>query len=414
MTKSKRLGKLFATHTGNPGIAALARPIGFEFSMKELYRLEQFCRHESIGLVVVGPEGPLAEGIADKLANEQTAVFGPVKEAAQLEADKAWAKQLMRGAAIPTGEGRVFRDAEAAREYIRSRDEPPVVKATGLAAGKGVIVAATHEEALDAVERIMVRREFGAAGDQVLIEEKLKGPEISIFAITDGRNIAVLDPAQDYKRIGDGDTGPNTGGMGAYSPAMLLDARAMATVQRQVLVPTVDALRREGLEFRGVLYAGLMLTPGGPKVLEFNVRFGDPECQVLMRRFEGDLVDMLHAAATGRLADAAFDFTSEHAVCVVLAAGGYPGDVKSGAKIVGLDEAEKVESVVVFHAGTARNKDGDTVTAGGRILNITATGPTLEEARRRAYEAVSKIHFEGMQFRRDIAAPIKAAGASTR
>lgn len=403
LKQSPTLGKLYTTHPGNPGIAALAEPMGFEFNTRELYRVEQFCRHASIDLVVVGPEGPLSEGIADKLANEKVAVFGPTKEAAQLESDKAWSKQLMRGASIPTAEARVFRDPTAAKSYLESRDEPVVIKAAGLAAGKGVILPSTLDEAFATIDRIMVKKEFGDAGNQVVIEEKLSGPEVSVFALTDGRTITVLDPCQDFKRIGEGDTGPNTGGMGAYCPCGVIDKKTMQIVERDILVPTVDAIRREGLDYKGVLYAGLMLTHGGPKVLEFNVRFGDPECQCLVRRLDCDLVKVLHGVATGKLQDVEIDSHSEAVVCVVLASAGYPGDYTNGKRIDGIAQAEQVEGVTVFHAGTAREKDGTIVTNGGRVLNVVATGRDIAEARERANRAAEMIHFEGKQYRRDIA-----------
>ncbi len=416
LKKSPSIAKLFTTHPENPGIAALATPVGFAFSTSD-YRLELFCKEQNIGLVVIGPEGPLAEGLADKLASSTTAVFGPGKEAAQLESDKAWAKEVMRSASIPTAEGRVFRDAAAAIRYLESRDTSHVVKACGLASGKGVVVAQSLSEARDAVDRIMVKRQFGAAGDKVLIEERLTGKEVSVFALTDGRNVVILDPCQDHKRLLDNDEGPNTGGMGAFCPAGTIDARTMAVVQREVVVPTIDALRRDGLEFRGLLYCGLMLTPGGPKVLEFNVRFGDPECQCLVRRMGGDWVRLLHGAATGRLHEVADQAESshEHVCCVVLASRGYPSNPESGREITGIEDAEKVEGVTVFHAGTAIDKLGRLVTAGGRVLNVVAVGATLDEARSRAMTAAEKINFEGKQLRSDIGlAPVpKERGAKT-
>lgn len=403
LKQSSSLGALWTTHPSNPGLASLCRPIDHPFSMREVYRTEQFCRREKISLVVVGPEGPLAEGITDKLTSDQTAVFGPSREAAQLESNKAWAKQLMRSAAIPTAEGRVFHDHEAAKSYAMSRDDAQVVKASGLAAGKGVIVAGTRSEAVAAIERIMVRREFGDAGAEIVIEERLKGPEVSVFALCDGRNIDILETCQDHKRLGDGDTGPNTGGMGAYCPTPLVDARLMESIQREILIPTVDALRREGIEFRGVLYAGLMLTPAGPKVLEYNVRFGDPECQCLMPRLDVDLVRLCHASASGRLPEVDLNWNPVSVCCVVLAAPGYPDEPRKGIPITGVDEAGAMPGVTVFHAGTALDPSGQLVTAGGRVLNIVGTGATIEESRDRAYAACDRIHFEGKQMRRDIA-----------
>ncbi len=419
LKKSPSLSRLFASHPDNPGIADLARPMGFALNTKEAYRVEQFCRHEKIGLVVVGPEAPLAEGLADALTKAGIPVFGPGREGAQLESDKAWSKQFMRTASIPTAESRICENAEAARSYIHSREvQAMVVKASGLAAGKGVFVCDTREEALDAVDRMMQQREFGAAGDRVLIEERLKGPEVSVFALVDGRSAAVLDLCQDHKRLGDGDTGPNTGGMGAYCPASVLDARTMDMVHREILIPTLDALRRMEIEYRGLLYIGLMLTPSGPKVLEFNVRFGDPECQALLPRITGDFAQLLLATATGKLHDAEWDTNDLHTCCVVLASEGYPGKHTTGVPITGLEEAGAIEGVLVFHAGTARRADGAIVTNGGRVLNVVGTAPTADEARRRAYEACDAIHFAGKTFRTDIAAnagkPTPVAGRAAR
>ncbi len=411
LKKSKRVANLWTTHPGNPGIAGLARALPFDYSLKEMYRLEQFCRHESINLVVVGPEDPLAAGMVDALTNDQTAVFGPTREGAQLEADKAWSKQLMRGAMIPTGSSRVYTDVETARTHLRARDEMPVMKATGLAAGKGVFIPDNLADALEALDTLMVDKAFGEAGAQVMFEERLEGPEVSVFALTDGRSILVLDACQDHKRIGEGDTGPNTGGMGAYCPARILTPELFERVQHEILVPTVDALRREGIEYRGVIYAGLMLTPAGPKVLEYNVRFGDPECQCLMRRIDGDLGALLYATATGQLESVDVSSHKGHVCCVVLASDGYPGKYANGIPIEGIEEAERVEGVTVFHAGTKREKGAGIVTAGGRVLNVVALADTIEAARERAYEACDRINFAGKTLRRDIAH--QAVGAPT-
>lgn len=403
LRQSPRLGRLWTTDPVNPGLAALAEPMGIPFSVREAYRTQQFCRRERIGLVIIGPEEPLAQGLADKLANEQTLVFGPGAEAARLEADKAWAKEFMRSALIPTAEGRIFSDAQTARSYLESRESAHVVKAAGLAKGKGVIVSATQAEALDAVDRIMTQREFGAAGDRVVIEERLEGPEVSVFALVDGRSLYILDACQDHKRLGEGDTGPNTGGMGAFCPTPVLDARTMADVQSKILIPTIDALRRDSIEFRGLLYAGLMLTPAGPKVLEFNVRFGDPECQCLLPRLNGDLLELLWATAAGKLSEVSdIEWDSRASCCIVLASPGYPEKPRVGHVIEGLDVAAKQPDVTIFHAGTARNKQGELVTAGGRVLSVVGLGATLAEAREKALAACDLIRFEGKQLRRDI------------
>lgn len=404
IARSPRVGDLWTTHPENPGLAKLARAVDVPVSAREIYRLQQFCDHKKIGLVVVGPEEPLAEGFADKLASPTRVVFGPIAEAARLEADKAWAKQVMRSASIPTADSRTFNDFTAAKSYVETREEAPVIKAAGLAKGKGVIVAATKEEAIAALERIMVQKVFGDAGRTVVVEERLEGPEVSVLAIVDGRNILVLPPCQDHKRLGDNDTGPNTGGMGAFCPSNTLTPDVMETVEREILVPTIDAMRRDGIDYRGVLYAGLMLTPAGPKVLEFNVRFGDPECQPLMTRLKSDVVELMLATCAGKLDRIDVEWSDQPACCVVLAAKGYPDKPRAGDVISGLDQAEKLPGVSVFHAGTKRNDKGQTVTSGGRVLGVTALGVDLPDARRRAYEAADLINFDDKVMRRDIGA----------
>lgn len=425
LRQSKRLGELWITHPENAGLARLGKPVDVPVSIREIYRLQQFCEKNSVGLVIIGPEDPLAEGYADKLAAPGRLVFGPTAEAARLESDKAWAKQLMKSSSIPTADARIFTDARAAKDYLASRehppalegkaqklagkagaDLPPVIKAAGLAKGKGVIVPATFKEANEAIDRIMVAKEFGEAGSRIVIEERLEGPEVSVLAIVDGHNILVLPPCQDHKRLLDGDKGPNTGGMGAYCPAPVIDDATLAIVERDVLVATLDALRREGIEYKGVLYAGVMLTPAGPKVLEFNCRFGDPECQPLMARLKSDIIDLLCAACTGTLDRVDVEWDTRPACCVVMAARGYPDAPKKGAVIEGLDEAEKLADVQVTIAGATRNRDGAVVVSGGRVLSVTALGDTIAEARTRAYQACEKIRFEGAQMRRDIAARV--------
>ncbi len=560
LKQSKRLGKLFITDPTNPGLAALGTPVDVPVDIKQIYRLQSFCTKNNIGLVVIGPEEPLAEGFADQLGGKGTGgrvVFGPTQSAARLESDKAWCKQLMRQAAIPTAEGRIFTDAEQARSYVESRladrqaaekfidaaaagvparnlapsaivrqlaggraedatpaldrfargigqvrdfDERlatllaaliditaagrelsrpraqssgagsdelsralvsvvleaartlrdpidrrafvgrvvqrdknlgavyaqphtdlPVIKAAGLAKGKGVILPSTLAEAIDAIDRIMVKMEFGDAGKTVLIEERLEGREVSVLALTDGRSIYMLEPCLDHKRLGDNDTGPNTGGMGVVCPGGIVggaggsgDADAlMRQIEAEILVPTLDAMRREGITYQGVLYAGIMLTPAGPKVLEFNCRFGDPECQALLARLDADLIEVLMACGGGRgggggggksLEDVQINWSPAASCVVVLAAGGYPGKPKANQPISGLEAAGKVPGVQVFHSGTRLNEQGQTVTSGGRVLSVTASGKTMAEARARAYEAASAIHFDGKQMRMDIGA----------
>ncbi len=412
MSRSPRLGTLYITHPSNPGLAGLGTPVDVPVSAKELYRLGQFCDRRDIGLVVIGPEDPLAEGYADVLGKRGDGsvrpVFGPGKRGAMLEADKAFAKQMMRAASVPTGDGRVFKDYDRAVEYYSTREEPMVVKAAGLAKGKGVIVPETMQEGLDAIKRMMKQLEFGDAGRTIVVEERLQGTEVSVLALVDGRNILVLPPCQDHKRLGEGDTGPNTGGMGAFCPADTVDDATMRVIETEVFVPMVDAMRREEIEFRGVLYAGIMLTPGGPKVLEFNTRFGDPECQPLMARLESDAVELLLATAEGRLDEVDVRFSDQTAVCVVLASQGYPASPKTGDAITGIDKAEQVDGVRVYHAGT-KIENGEIVTAGGRVLGVTAVGPDFATARQLAYRACERISFRGMQYRRDIGSAKPAA-----
>jgi phosphoribosylamine--glycine ligase len=402
LTQSPRMATLYTTHPQNPGLAALAQPVDVPVNIRESYRLLQFLDKHDVRLVVIGPEEPLAEGFADKLRSDTRLVFGPASDGAMLESDKAWSKQFMRGASIPTAEARIFSSAADALSYIKSRPQPPVIKAAGLAKGKGVIVPTTIGDAVEAIDRIMVAKVFGDAGKQVVVEERLQGPEVSVLALVDGRSVYVLETCQDHKRLLDNDKGPNTGGMGAFSPSREVDEEMMKKIERQVLVPTLDALRREDIDYRGVLYAGLMLTPGGPKVLEYNCRFGDPECQALMVRLKSDLVELIIATCQGRLSDVDVEWQPGASCCIVLAAPGYPEEPRAGLKITGLDAAAKVPGVTIHHAGTKRGPDGSIVTAGGRVLGVTGVGPTIEEARRVAYQAADLIQFEGKQMRRDI------------
>lgn len=403
ISRAPSLGALHVSHPANPGLAALGRHVDVPVDIKQIYRLEQYLDKYAIDLIVVGPEAPLAEGFADALTKPGRVVFGPVKAAARLEADKAWAKQLMRSASVPTAEARSFTSVDAARNYLSTRDEPQVIKASGLAAGKGVIVCSTQDESLAALDRVMVDRAFGDAGQRVVIEERLSGPEVSVFALVDGETIYVLETCQDYKRLRDGGDGPNTGGMGAFSPSPLVDDALMSRIEQEILIPTIDALKREDIVYRGVLYAGLMLTHAGPKVIEFNVRFGDPECQVLMPRLESDAVQLMIATATGTLADTELSWRRGASCCVVLASEGYPDAPRTGVPITGVEDAESIEGVNVFHAGTKFER-GTLLTAGGRVLNVAASGDTLEAARATAYEAASRITFPGRQMRQDIGA----------
>lgn len=399
LAQSKRLDKLYIA-PGNPGTAGCGRnvPIG----VNETDRLVRFAVENKIGLVIVGPEDPLANGIVDLFAKAGIKAFGPSGAAAKLEADKAFAKKMMRSCSVSTAEGRVFDRFEDAKTYIASRDEAVVVKATGLAKGKGVIVCDEPSDGIVAAEKIMVDKLFGQAGERILVEDKLIGDEASILAFVDGRTIYVMESSQDHKPIGDGDTGPNTGGMGAYCPAPVVTDELMSRIEREILVPIVDGMNRNGTPYKGVLYAGLMITAGGPRVLEFNVRFGDPETQPILMRLKSDLLDVCEHVCDGTLDKVTLEWDSRPAVCVVMASGGYPGDYEKGRVITGIERAEELEDVVVFHAGTAI-EDGELVTNGGRVLGVTALGESIADAKTRAYEAVDRVKFDGAYCRRDIA-----------
>ncbi len=403
LKQSPRCGRLYFG-PGNGGTGAVGENVPLNADVvdtKTVDEIDYFCRQNDISLVVIGPENPLAEGLADRLEHPGRAVFGPGAEAARLEADKAFAKQIMKSASIPTADARTFTDYAAAARYVEARDEPVVVKATGLAKGKGAIVCDTVDEALAALRVCLVDKVFGDAGATVLVEEKMVGQEVSILALVDGRNIFVLDPTQDHKQAGEGDTGPNTGGMGAYCPTPLVSDKLMSEIERDILVAAVDALRRDGVTYRGVLYAGLMLTAGGPKVIEFNCRFGDPEVQPLMMRLKGDLLEIMLATCEGRLDEVDLSWDKRCCCCVVMASGGYPDAYAKGKVIRGIAEAEAEPGVAVFHAGTVKGKGG-LVTAGGRVLNVCAMGDDLKAAQAKANAACGKISFDGAWFRRDI------------
>jgi phosphoribosylamine---glycine ligase len=445
LAQSPRVKRVYCA-PGNAGTAADGVNVSIE--VNDFDRLAQFAKSEGVGLTVIGPEEPLALGIVDHFQKDGLRVFGPSREAARLEASKVFAKQLMRHADVPTAEFRIFDHPDPARAYVQSREyadlpggervsgpfergrvvvkdgkkffavnesrlvpiagaPPLVVKADGLAAGKGVVVCSTGEEALDAIDRIMVREEFGrGVGRQLVIEQRLIGEELSILALVSGRTIVPLQPTQDHKAAFDNDAGPNTGGMGAYCPAPLATPALLGRIEEDVLVPTVHALKRGRRPFRGVLYAGLMTTNQGPKVLEFNCRFGDPETQPLLMRLRTDLLDLLEAVVDDRLGEflaEGLDWDPRPAVCVVMASQGYPGSYSKGQVITGLDDAARLPDVKVFHAGT-KTEGKFVVTDGGRVLGVTALGGTLADAKRRAYEAVAKIQFAGAHYRTDIGA----------
>ena len=386
-----------------PGNAGIARDCAVHASVKatDLDAIESLCERERYDLVVVGPEAPLVLGLADRLRAREIPVFGPSKAGAQLEGSKAFSKEFMARHGVTTAGFRVFDRADEALAYVRSAARPLVVKADGLAAGKGVVVAEDADEAARAIESMMIERVFGAAGERVVIEERLTGPEVSLHVLCDGARYAVLGAAQDHKRVGDGDVGPNTGGMGAYGPVPMFDARMEAAAIEQVVERTVRGLREESLDFRGVLFIGLMLHEGVPHALEYNVRFGDPECAVLMARAQGDVFATLREVALGELDPRACPRFEGAAMAVVIASERYPAEPVVGDVIEGLEEASRVEGVAVLHAGT-RERDGAIVTAGGRVLAVCARGETLQIARDRAYRAAGLLRVRGAHYRRDI------------
>jgi len=397
--QSPRVDKIYCI-PGNAGIGQLAECRNIPVS--DFSALVDLAKDENIDLTVVGPENPLVAGIVDVFESNGLRIFGPRKNAAQIEGSKNFAKQLMQKYNIPTAEAFVFDSYEQAEKYIKASNPPYVVKADGLAAGKGVIIAHDKETAIDALRMCFIDKKFGSAGDRAIIEEYLVGEEVSVFVLTDGKDVVPMAPAQDYKRVFDQDKGPNTGGMGSYSPVPVLADETYNQIVDQIMLPTVDAMAREGAEYRGVLYGGFILTAKGPKVLEFNCRFGDPETQAIMPRFDGDLAQALLAVAEGRLAEVNFSQKPQVCISIVAASGGYPLDYDTGFEISGLQEASMLPDVSVFHAGTERQGD-KVVTTGGRVLNVSALGDSFIDARDKAYEAIEMITFEGMHYRTDIA-----------
>ncbi len=396
LAQSPRLRKLYCA-PGNPGIAEVAEVVALDAA--DHLAVVAFCEAQAIGLVVVGPEQPLVDGLVDTLRRHRIHAFGPTAAAAQLEGSKAFTKELCQSHGIPTAAYECFDDVDSARAYLADQPLPIVIKADGLAAGKGVVIAETRAQAEAAVD-MMFDGALGEAGASVVIEEFLTGEEVSLFALVDGATAIPFGSAQDHKRVGDGDTGPNTGGMGAYSPAPVLTRELQDRAMREIVEPTARAMASAGMPFHGVLYAGLMLTEDGPKLIEYNARFGDPECQVLMARLDSDLLDILLAVADGQLWEIKPRWKDASALVVVMAAKGYPGTPKKGSEIRGIDAAEAT-GATVFHAGTGR--DGDRlVAAGGRVLGITALGKNVTEAQARAYEAVNRIDWPGGFCRRDI------------
>ena len=399
VAQSPRLSQLFVA-PGNAGTQSTSRPTqNVSIAVEDTAGIVAVANEKDIDLTIVGPEGPLAAGLADRLRATGRLVFGPSQAAAQIESSKAFSKTFMQRHHIPTARFAVFTDFQAALKHLLTIDYPIVIKASGLAAGKGVILPDCADDAEAALRQIMLAREFGAAGDEVIIEERLSGEEVSLLAFTDGVTVKPIPTAQDHKRIFDGDRGPNTGGMGAYAPAPICPSKLADEFTRSILQPTIDGLRAEGRPFVGVLYAGLMLTDDGLRVLEFNCRFGDPETQAILPLLDSDLIDIAEACAMGRLAEIDLRWKQGSAACVVLASEGYPGKYPGGREIAGLEIS--FENAVVFHAGT-KLLDGKVITAGGRVLGVTGWGPTLYLALNNAYAAIDRISFEGMQYRKDI------------
>jgi phosphoribosylamine---glycine ligase len=399
ITQSPQAERIFCA-PGNAGTEAIAENVAIPAG--DLKALLRFAKENRIDLTVIGPDDPLAAGIVDLFIAEKLRAFGPTKSAARIEASKIFAKELMRAQKIPTAEARTFCDSSEALEYCERVKFPVVIKADGLALGKGVIIAADAAAARSAINEMMNQGRFGDAGRRIVIEDFLRGTECSLHALVDGSSYRLLESARDHKRALDGDRGPNTGGMGAFSPANNWNDKLQSRFETEIMQPLLRGLLQEGITFRGLLYPGLIITGDGARVLEFNCRFGDPETQALLPRMKSDLLPLLEATIDGKLSKCAIDWDTRAAVTVVLASGGYPGKYEADKKISGLDDAAKLEDVQIFHAGTKR-ADGEVKTAGGRVLAVTALGSTLEAARASAYEAVARIHFENCHYRRDIA-----------
>ena len=399
IAQSPGIAKIFCA-PGNAGIADIAECVAI--NPADISALKNFAISNRVDLTVVGPELPLTLGIVDVFEQEGLRIFGPCQKAARLEGSKIFAKEIMQTHGIPTADFKSFADAETAKQYVQHKNTPVVIKADGLAAGKGVFPSLTVSESLAAIDRIMNQREFGEAGAKIVVEEFLPGEEASFICFTDGKTIIPMPSSQDHKRVFDGDKGPNTGGMGAYSPAPVITAAMEEKIMRDIMHPIIQALYASGIRYKGVIYAGLMIENGNPRVLEFNVRFGDPETQPLLVRLKTDLVNIMQAVIDERLSEIAVTWDPRPAVCVVMASGGYPDAYEKGQPIVGLQEAARVPDTVVFHAGTALC-NGQVVNDGGRVLGVTGWGNSITDAVTSAYRAVDKIHWQGVQFRRDIA-----------
>jgi len=398
ISKSSLVDRIFCT-PGNGGTAEIAENI--EIKADDIGNLLYFAKKEEIDLTVVGPEAPLVNGIVDTFSGEGLTIFGPSREAAQLEGSKAFAKLLLEKTGVPQASFENFHNPIEAISYLRNQHFPLVIKASGLAAGKGAIITHSLEEAENTVNEIMVNKRFGKAGERIVIEEFLKGEEVSILVLTDGETVQPFLPSQDHKQVYDGDKGPNTGGMGAYAPAPILPKNEVEKAIEKIFLPVIDGLKKEGINYKGVLYAGLMVTEDGPKVLEFNCRFGDPEIQAILPLFKSDLVEALLMTINSELKNARFEWSSGSALCVVLASGGYPLKYEKGKEISGLEKLKGKKNIALFHAGT-RKQDGKFLTAGGRVLGVTGIGSGLKETIETTYSAVGEISFEGMYYRKDI------------
>ena len=396
--QSPKVEKIFCA-PGNAGTSEFADNI--PIAADDIEGLLQFAMKKEIELTVVGPEQPLVMGIVDRFEVKGLRIFGPSASAAELEGSKSFSKDIMQKYGLPTAEYKIFTSAESATKYIQAKNCPLVVKADGLAAGKGVLLCRSSREALVAVDTIMRQRLFGEAGDQIVVEEFLEGQEISVLAFSDGQTVLLMDSAQDHKAVYDGDIGPNTGGMGAYSPAPVFTELMQQKVRDKIMLPMVRAMQQEGRTYKGILYAGLMLTKTGPQILEFNARFGDPETQPLMVRMETDIIPLFEACIDGTLGQCQVNWKNKSSVCVVMTAEGYPGTYQKGEIISGLQSANSTPEVVVFHAGT-KEKDGKVLTNGGRVLGVTATGANTESVIQRAYDAVGKVNWRGVHYRKDI------------
>ena len=398
LNQSEQVEKIYCV-PGNGGTELICDNVAVD--VRNHVEVVNFCKEKIIDLVVIGPEAPLASGLADDLEKEGINVFGASYAASRLESSKIYAKEVMGRYNIPTAEFRIFQEANKAIQYIETVKLPVVIKANGLAQGKGVIIAETKEEAIKTINDMLCDKIFGSAGDKIIIEECLFGEEASILVLTDGENILPLASSQDHKRIFEGDKGPNTGGMGAYSPAPVVDGTLFDEIVENVVRPTIEGLKKDGVIYKGVLYAGIMITEDGPKVLEYNVRFGDPETQVILPRMKCDLADILMSVAKGDLSGKNIDWDERDCVCVVMASGGYPGSYEKGRVISGIADADELDDVVVFHAGTKAHA-GNIVTNGGRVLGVTALGDDVQGAISKAYEAVGKISWDGVHYRKDI------------